>query len=151
LRKEFVKWERGIMNHPGEIEALFNRRTEAIVARVFVNERPMQGLAGILDWHFHGQISRYLRQGTLSGEDGEISYIPVKKNGQSYHLILIGGGRTPSPGQRQPISDNVFPSLKKNLQNLKLKEVALSKRDFGLPDDSSLQKNFKGVPLWIVA
>src|SRR3989344_1576091 len=74
--------------------ALTSGELKGLVAVCFENERPLQGLAGLLDWRFQGALSEYLRAGIITGKVGECVYLPITKNNRNYHLLLIGGGRT---------------------------------------------------------
>jgi hypothetical protein len=47
-------------------------------------ERPLQGLAGLLDWRLCGAVSRAILEGTFTPERGEV-------------LLLPSGGRLPTP------------------------------------------------------
>ena len=129
--------------------ALFEGQISSVVMTLYQNELPPCGLAGILDWHFHGAISRYLQQGAISGRVGECVYFPFSRNSVLYHLILVGGGHTPRPGQRNVPSTETMQTLQKNLTALQLTKTAVSKADFGNVAQDFFAKNLKGVPLWI--
>lgn len=138
-------------------QALFppeKREIEGIVATIYQNERPLSGLAGLLDWRFHGAISQYLRSGAISGKYGECVYLPLTRNGHVYHLLLIGAGMAGKPGERGPLPSESLRSLKKNLISLRLNKIALSKSDF---ESATTQGTFhqllghlKGLSLWTI-
>jgi hypothetical protein len=130
-------------------QALFGS-LDGIVATFYTNERPLQGLAGILDWHFHGAISNYLRAGAMSGNKGECAYLPFTLPGQLYHILLVGGGVSPGPGKRQEPDAQTYTTLRQNMLSLKIPRLGISQADFGNASRESLAKNFKEVPLWIV-
>jgi hypothetical protein len=133
-------------------------KLDGFVATFHTNERPLQGLAGILDWHFHGAISNYLRAGAVSGEVGECAYLPLflpvvdahGKPGRVYHILLAGAGTSASPGSRQELDDRVYSTLRKNIQSLKIARLGISQSDLGNASRESIAKHFKEVPLWIV-
>ena len=129
--------------------ALFDGKLQGLIVLCHENERPLQGLAGVLDWRFHGQISKYIRSNAISGKSGECVYLPVQKNNRLYHIILLGGGQTTEPGKRDSVPQETFEKLKKNLLNLRLEKMGLSQKDFGNLSEELLIKNLKGVPLWI--
>ena len=129
--------------------ALFKGKLNGLVAVCYENERPLQGLVGLLDWRFKGEISSYFSRGFLKGSLGECSYIPIRKNDKIYHIILIGGGKISKPGKRLQISNQAILNLKKNLKTLKLDRIGASCIDFGDVDESYFLKHMKGVPIWI--
>lgn len=142
--------------------ALFSS-LDGIVAIFHTNERPLQGLAGLLDWHFHGAISSYLRAGAMSGELGECAYLPLSlpvhapsfkdpqgKPTRTFHVLLAGGGSSPAPGKRQELDEQTYTVLKKNILSLKIPRLGISQSDFGNASRESLARHFKEVPLWIV-
>ncbi len=131
-------------------QALFSEKLpeklEGVIATYYENERPLQGLAGLLDWRFQGLISSYVRNGFMTGKLGEFTYVPAQKNNRLYHLFFIGCGSGEKSIKKQPPYE-VFQPLKKNLAQLKLTKVGISKSDFG---NAPITKNLSGVPLWIV-
>lgn len=141
-------------------QALFSSTDplDGFVATFHTNERPLQGLAGVLDWHFHGAISNYLRAGAMSGEAGECAYLPLSlpvkdaegKPGRLFHIILAGAGASSAPGKRQELDSKTYTTLSKNIQSLKIARLGISQSDFGNASRESLAQHFKEVPLWIV-
>ncbi len=129
--------------------ALFSA-LDGMVATFYTNERPLQGLAGLLDWHFHGAISTYLRAGAMSGEAGECAYLPLTLAGRVFHVLLAGGGASPAPGKRQEPDAETYTALKKNILSLKIPRLGISQSDFGNASRDSITRHFKEVPLWIV-
>src|SRR4051794_21541958 len=99
--------------------ALFDGQIETLVAAISENERPLAGLAGLLDWRFHGVISQGLRAGAITGAPGECVYLPVTKNGKNYRLILVGAGKSSRPGERTVLSPDSLRVLQKNLASMK--------------------------------
>jgi hypothetical protein len=118
---------------------------EGWIATFHENERPLLGLAGRLDWRFHGAISQYLKAGAISGKLGECAYLPVALPllpERTYHLILVGLGAS----QETPaLNSAMVQRLVKNLKSLGVKKFGISKTDFG--DLSAL----KEIPLWVTA
>ena len=130
--------------------ALFEGKIEGIVATCYANERPLRGLAGLLDWRFGGMISDCIRKGIITGAVGECVYLPVKKRQKSYHLFLVGCGHTPSPGMRKGVPEQALEKLRTNLSSIQLNPIGISQQDFGGEDKEYFNRNFKGVPVWIV-
>lgn len=135
-------------------DALFQGRVGALVAMLHSNERPLRGLAGILDWRFRGEISRAIRLGALEGAPGECAYLPIRargKNPRVFHLILFGRGAADRSGVRAVPQPAALEALRKNLVSLKLEPVGISRSDFGNPSSDHLfESALKGVPLCVV-
>jgi hypothetical protein len=131
-------------------KALFSQQIEAVVVSIYSNERPLHGLAGILDWRLQGAISRPLKAGYFSGAEGECIYLPVTRHHITYHLLLIGGGITPSPGIRPPLAKKSIEILNRNLNHLRLKRMGASHADLGHPTSKTLELQLEGVSLWIM-
>jgi hypothetical protein len=139
-------------------EALFSgvetERLNGLVVTFHANERPLQGLAGWLDWRFQGAISSYLRAGALTGREGEYAYLPLSLplagSGRVFHVILVGSGASDSPGARVPLEEANLTKLGAHLKSLGLNRLGISRSDWGGATDSYFEKTLKGVPLWIV-
>jgi hypothetical protein len=129
--------------------ALFESQVDALVASVYENERPLAGLAGILDWRFHGVISSALRSGAITGKPGECVYVPAQKNGKLFRLILAGAGKSQAPGERVLLPVESLRVLQKNLVGLGLSRIGISRRDFGGASDDFFSKNLQKVPIRI--
>lgn len=130
-------------------QALFpthRRQLEGMIVSIYENERPLAGLAGWLDWRFRGALSDFIQSGFIKGKEGECAYLPVVKQEKTFHLILVGAGNTPVPGQRGSLPLESLRSLKKNLASLRLEKLGISLKDF---EDTMIQ-SLKGLPLWIV-
>jgi hypothetical protein len=134
--------------HPEQ--ALFSGKLQGLIATAFMNERPLQGLAGLLDWRLGGAISSFVRRGTFSGSPGENVYFPVKRGERGFHVFLLGGGISASPGKRDDLALVDLTSLRKNLLALKLDRIGVSVSDFGNVKPEFFGQHLKGVPLWIV-
>jgi Cytosol aminopeptidase family, N-terminal domain len=127
-------------------EALFMEPSEikGMVVTFHVNERPLQGAVGKLDWRFQGAISHFLRTGALTGQEGECAYLPIKKGERVFHLLLVGSGSSKKPGQRAKPTARVMKVLRENLEGLKIKGLGLSAGDFGI-DVSDSAGEFKDL------
>lgn len=120
------------------IDALFEEKISGIVAACYINERPLQGVAGWLDWKLHGILSHYVRQGALTGVEGETTYIPVTGKNSTYHIILVGAGYAEQAGRRAPLSPRALEGLKKNLKSLRIQKLGASQADLGHENLNSL-------------
>ena len=112
-------------------KALFEGKIDALVTTCYQNERPLQGLSGELDWRFHGEISFFVREGRITGELGECTYLPIRKKERTYHLFVVGGGFSNEPGNRNTLSKENLSAFKLNIEKLNLKRIGVSKSDFG--------------------
>lgn len=74
--------------------------TEVLVASLTENERPIRGLAGLLDWRLRGHVSRLLVEGFATGRLGEVLLIPGKPKLPFDKIILFGLGDTKEFGDR---------------------------------------------------
>ncbi|OFZ21960.1 MAG: hypothetical protein A2X94_16010 [Bdellovibrionales bacterium GWB1_55_8] len=131
-------------------DALFTNQIQGLAVVLHRNERPLHGLAGLLDWRFHGAVSAFMRAGAISGDPGQCAYVPITRNGTVYHLLFLGAGDCTAPGKRAAATAETFAVIRKNLGSLGLQRIAISRADFGGMDDDHLRNNLKGLPLWIV-
>lgn len=68
--------------------------TEVLVATLTSDERPPQGVAGLVDFRLAGQLSRLLQSGFATGENGEVLLLPGKPKLPFDKILLFGiGGR----------------------------------------------------------
>ena len=125
-------------------QALFEGRVQGLIAVITPGERPPQGLAGQLDWRFQGAISHCLQNGFLSARTGECAYLPLKRAGTTYHVLLIGSD------SRGTVPLESIKALKKNLASLKLPRLGLSRGDWNAATNEFFAKNLKGVGLCIL-
>lgn len=132
--------------------ALFEGQLQGMILSCHENERPLRGLAGLLDWRFQGALSHGLRAGVLTGKAGECAYVPVARAGKTYHLILVGCGQMDS-SKRNKIPAASLGALQKNLKSLKLERIGISLSDFGGMSESAVEQisePSKGALLWTV-
>ncbi|MCH9688614.1 MAG: hypothetical protein K0V04_44695 [Deltaproteobacteria bacterium] len=58
----------------------------------FEDERPLQGLAGLVDWRLSGRLSTLLRDGFGTGRAGEAMLLPGRRTLGMERLVLLGLG-----------------------------------------------------------
>src|SRR5262245_119437 len=63
---------------------------EVVACGIYRDERPLAGLAGLLDWRLAGRLSRLAKQGFLLGEVGELLAVPVRPR-LPFDKILVAG------------------------------------------------------------
>ena len=57
--------------YPLTLEAVDQAQAESLCLFVGEDERPLQGLAGLVDWRLAGGLSRFLRSGLVTGKSGD--------------------------------------------------------------------------------
>lgn len=129
---------------------LFEGQVQGWIASTFVNERPLRGISGILDWRFLGAVSAQVKHGFITGQVGECTYFPMTRHGATYHFFFVGGGYAPELGARPPIAQESMKVLSKNLTALKIPKLGISLSDFGHVKREVLTSCLQGVSLWIV-
>jgi hypothetical protein len=67
-------------------------RVDVGLVPCFVDERPLQGLAGYIDWRSCGMLSRLVRSGWWSGAAGEALLMPTRVGLPVERLVLVGLG-----------------------------------------------------------
>lgn len=75
------------------LRALDKLGTEILVANTTVDERPAQGVAGLVDWRLAGRLSHLMRANFLTGELGEVLLVPAKPKLPFDKVLLFGLGR----------------------------------------------------------
>jgi hypothetical protein len=68
------------------------RRVDLAVLPFFEDERPLQGLAGLVDWRIGGGLSALLRAGFCTGAAGEAVLLPGRRTLPMERLVLLGLG-----------------------------------------------------------
>jgi hypothetical protein len=74
------------------LHALDERPAEVVACAVYSDERPMRGLAGLLDWRLAGRVSRLAKERFVSGEAGEIVCMPGKPRLPFDKVLVVGAG-----------------------------------------------------------
>lgn len=78
---------------------------EVVACSIYRDERPLAGLAGLLDWRLAGRLSRLAKQGFLLGEVGELLAVPVRPR-LPFDKILVAG-----LGPRSTFGDATFKKV----------------------------------------
>ena len=66
---------------------------ELLACTVWRDERPMRGLAGLLDWRLSGRLSALAKEGVLVGRLGEVLMVPGKPSLPFEKVLVFGLGR----------------------------------------------------------
>jgi hypothetical protein len=132
--------------------ALFQNLVDGLVVAVPSNEFPLQGLAGLLDWRFHGILSQFqvaagipAEQRGFTGKLGELTLLPLQHRGKGYQALLVGTGPTPRPGARsaEPL-DSLTRTLGPALEKLGWTSPGFSQKDWGDADITKLNQLLGG-------
>lgn len=86
----------------------------------YENERPLRGEIAELDWLHRGWFTRWIRQGILTGKQGEICYLPLKTHHQTFHFVVLGAGMNPQPETHPPLTPEQQTLLQKTFDRLGL-------------------------------
>jgi hypothetical protein len=81
-----------------ELRVLDDASAELCVCSIWNDERPIRGLAGLLDWRLGGRLSELLRAGFVSGRRGEALLVPGKPHLPFEKVLVIGLGSRGSFG-----------------------------------------------------
>lgn len=74
-------------------EQLDNIRHDTLVLDHFVEDRPLQGLAGYADWRMNGWLSRLVLRGWAMGGPSETLLMPATSRLNVDRVLLVGLGR----------------------------------------------------------
>jgi hypothetical protein len=78
---------------------------EVLAAATFADERPPRGVAGLFDWRSAGGLSRWMLDGFVTGDLGEVLMTPARPRLPFDKLILFGAG------QSSEFDDSIFCAL----------------------------------------
>jgi hypothetical protein len=77
---------------PPELRRLDEANVELCACAIWSDERPLRGLAGLLDWRLGGRLSALLVSGFLTGGAGEVLLVPGKPHVPFEKVLLLGLG-----------------------------------------------------------
>jgi hypothetical protein len=119
---------------PPELRRLVEASVELCACTLWSDERPLRGLAGLLDWRLGGRLSALLKSGFVTGDAGEALLVPGKPHVPFEKVLVLG------LGARSGFGDGVFRSsllhLARALEGLRVRRavVELPGRANGLID-----------------
>lgn len=86
-------WSRALVDGvPGLDETAPRERADLAVLTYCADERPLRGLAALIDWRLSGALSRLLRSGFCTGAAGETLLMPGRRGLPAARMILAGLG-----------------------------------------------------------
>jgi hypothetical protein len=65
---------------------------ELCACSIWADQRPLGGLAGLLDWRLGGRLSALLKSGFVTGEKGEALLLPGKPHVPFEKVLVLGLG-----------------------------------------------------------
>ncbi|HEY2369455.1 MAG TPA: M17 family peptidase N-terminal domain-containing protein [Polyangiaceae bacterium] len=75
-----------------DLRAIDTTSAEVIACSVFQDERPMRGLAGLLDWRLAGRLSVLAKGDFLTGAEGEVVLVPGRPYVRFEKILVLGVG-----------------------------------------------------------
>ena len=85
-----------------DMRRLDEASAELLACTVWSDERPLRGMAGLLDWRLAGRLSALVKAGYLGGALGEVLMLPGKP-GLPFEKLLVFG-----LGARAAFGDDAF-------------------------------------------
>jgi hypothetical protein len=108
---------------PPDLRHLDEASAELVACTVWQEERPLSGLAGLLDWRLAGRLSKLVRDGFLKGELGEVMFLPGRPRLPFDKVLLLG------LGIRTSFDDDVFrqatKSLMRSLEGMRVRRAVV--------------------------
>jgi hypothetical protein len=104
-----------------DLRAIDGASAEVIACAVYADERPMRGLAGLLDWRLGGKLGALAKSGFLRGDADEVVLVPGRPKLPFEKILLLG------LGDRSAFSDGVVrravARLVSTLEGLRVKRA----------------------------
>ncbi|MFQ5588428.1 MAG: M17 family peptidase N-terminal domain-containing protein [Nitrospiria bacterium] len=97
--------------------------TEALVVTCFEDIRPLCGLAGEVDWFYHGVFSRLIQQSIFRGALGRAALIPTEGKLEINKTVLMGLGKSTAYGPDQ--FDAAIQRIIETLSDLNIRAAAV--------------------------
>ena len=108
---------------PPELPTLDALETEVVLLPYFEDERPLEGVAGLIDWRLCGALSRRIAADAESGHFGERSWTLTVPKLKAERLLLFGLGATQGFNRRR--AEEACASMGRSLTDAKLRTAAL--------------------------
>lgn len=75
-----------------DLRRLDEASAEIVACGIYKDERPLRGLAGLLDWRLAGRLSRLAKESFLLGDGGEVLALPVRPRLPFDKALVVGLG-----------------------------------------------------------
>ena len=97
---------------------------DVLVTGFFLDERPLKGSSGLVDWRLNGRLSRLIIEKRLTGEWKETILIPSEGRVIPRTILLLGLGRVKE--YSYPRLRELSPFLLETLQKLNISSACFS-------------------------
>ena len=77
---------------PATLRSLDDQASDVLVPTAFADERPLAGLAGLVDWRLRGVLSDWLRNGFATGHVNERVLYPTQGRLNQRFVLMMGLG-----------------------------------------------------------
>ena len=117
-----------------DLRRLDDASAELLACCVWSDQRPMRGLAGLLDWRLAGRLSMLARDGFVVGQLGELLFVPGRPRLRFEKVLVLGAGARADFGE--DAFRSVVTHLLRALEGLRVRRavVELPGRADGLID-----------------
>jgi hypothetical protein len=88
-----------------DLRRLDDAQAEVVACGMWEDERPLTGLAGLLDWRLAGKLSKLARDGFIEGKLEEVLFVPGRPRLGFDKVILLG------LGPREGFGDGAFRTV----------------------------------------
>jgi hypothetical protein len=109
-----------ITSYTGDMRFL---AADLVVAGLYEDERPSQGLAGLVDWFLFGQLTDLILGGKVTGRAGEFALLATQGRIAVSRFMIAGLGArarmTPS------VLEKLLPGITDNIRSLRPAAVAV--------------------------
>ncbi|HEY2370215.1 MAG TPA: M17 family peptidase N-terminal domain-containing protein [Polyangiaceae bacterium] len=104
-----------------DLRAIDTATAEVIACSAFQDERPLRGLAGLLDWRLAGRLSVLAKNDFLTGAEGEIVLVPGRPYVRFEKILVLGIG--PRATFDDGVVRRVLAKLVSALEGLKVRRA----------------------------
>ena len=77
---------------PATLRSLDDTASDVLVLTAFADERPLPGLAGLVDWRLRGALSEWLLNGFATGQVNERVLYPTRGRLNQRFVLMMGLG-----------------------------------------------------------
>jgi len=106
---------------PPTLRALDEAPSEVLCACIFEDERPPNGVAGLVSWRLAGRVDRLIETRFLTGARGEVMLIPGRPRLSCDKVLLFGLG--PRPAFDDDVFDEASTRILKTLRGLECRSA----------------------------
>jgi hypothetical protein len=108
---------------PRELRHLDEANVELCACAIWTDERPIRGLAGLLDWRLAGRLSVLLKSGFMKGTLGEALLVPGKPHVPFEKLLVMGMG--PRRGFDEGVFRATLSRIGRALERLRVRRAVV--------------------------